>query len=160
MWWTDGLRTDYGRVGAAAVCRHRNGWKSVRSHPGTGHVEVYNAELWVIGVALRESVKKRVALHANGTMDHHATPKVLAKQKQRDKSTTTIEIKKRTAAINSRRQIDPRASVPAPARPQEEGTHSNPHNVVGSREGLAENATDTMCRQSSKQRRGLPDLPQ
>ena len=31
-------------------------------------MEVYNVELWVIGVALRESVKKRVALHANGAM--------------------------------------------------------------------------------------------
>jgi len=25
MWWTDGSRTDDGRVGAAAVCKHRDG---------------------------------------------------------------------------------------------------------------------------------------
>jgi len=76
--------------------------------------------------------------------------KVLAKQKQRDKSTTTIAIKKRTAAIDSRRQIDPGASVPAPARPQEEGAHRNPHNGVGSRKGLGENATDMTRRPTSK----------
>ena len=48
-------------------------------------------------------------------------PTCLLKQKQRDKSTTTIAIKKRTAAIDSGRRIDPGASVPVPARPQEEG---------------------------------------
>jgi len=53
--------------------------------------------------------------------------KVLAKQKQRDKSTTTIAIKKRTAAIDSGRRIDPGASVPVPTKPQEEeGAHRNP----------------------------------
>jgi hypothetical protein len=59
----------------------------------------------------------------------HSATKVLAKQKQRDKSTTTIAIKKRTAAIDSGRRIDPGASVPVPvpARPQEEGAHRNPH---------------------------------
>jgi len=78
--------------------------------------------------------------------------KVLAKQKQRDKSTTTIAIEKRTAAIDSRRRIDPGASVAAPARPQEEGAHRNPHNGVGSRKGLAENATDATRRPTSKRR--------
>jgi hypothetical protein len=52
--------------------------------------------------------------------------KDLAKQKQRVKSTTTIAIKKRTAAIDSGRRIDPGASIPALARPQEEGAHENP----------------------------------
>jgi len=74
-------------------------------------------------------------------------------QKQRDKSTTTIAIKKRTAAIDSRRRIDPEASVPAPARPQEEGAHRNPHNGVGSRKGLAENATHATRRPTSERRR-------
>jgi hypothetical protein len=77
----------------------------------------------------------------------------LAKQKQRDKSTTTIAIKKWTAAINSRHRMDPGASVPAPARPQEEGAHRNPHNGVGSHKGLAENAndkTDATCWPTSK----------
>jgi hypothetical protein len=45
MWWTDGLRSDYGRVGAAAVCKHGEGWKAFRSHLSTGRVEVYDAEL-------------------------------------------------------------------------------------------------------------------
>jgi len=72
--------------------------------------------------------------------------KVLAKQKQCDKSTTTIAIKKRTAAIDSRHRIDPRASVPAPARPHGEGAHRNPGSGVGSRKGLAENATDATTR--------------
>ena len=71
----------------------------------------------------------------------NGTPKVLAKQKQHDKLTTMIALKKRTAAIDSRRRIDPGASVPALGRPQEEGAHRNPCNGVGSREGLAENAT-------------------
>jgi hypothetical protein len=76
--------------------------------------------------------------------------KVLAKQKQRDKSTATIAIKKRTAAIDSRRRINPGASVPAPARPQEVGAHRNPHNGVGSNKGLAENSTDTTHQPMSK----------
>jgi hypothetical protein len=91
--------------------------------------------------------------------EEYQLTKVLAKQKQRDKSTTTIAIKKRTAAIDSRRRIDPEASVPAPARPQEEGAHRNPHNGVGSRKGLAENATDATRRPTSKRRRGLRGLP-
>jgi len=57
MWWTDGSRSDDGRVGAAAVCKHGDGWKAFRSYLGTGRVEVYDAELWEIGLALRQSVK-------------------------------------------------------------------------------------------------------
>jgi len=83
-------------------------------------------------------------------MGEPSTTKVLAKQKQRDKSTATIAIEKRTAAIDSRRRIDPGASVPAPARPQEEGAHRNPHNGVGSRKGLAENATTRTERLASQ----------
>jgi hypothetical protein len=88
-----------------------------------------------------------------------ARNEVLAKQKKRDKSTTTIAIKKRTAAMDSRRRIDPGARVPAPARPQEEGAHRNPHNGVGSRKGLAEIATDAKRRPTSKRRRALRGLP-
>jgi hypothetical protein len=58
MWWTDGSRSDDGRVGAMAVCKHSHGWRAFSSHLGTGRMEVYNAELWAIGLALRESVKK------------------------------------------------------------------------------------------------------
>jgi len=84
--------------------------------------------------------------------------KVLAKQKQRNESTTTIAIEKRMAAIDSRRRIDPGASVPAAARSQEEGAHRNPRSRVGSRKGLAENATDATRRPTSKRRRGLRGL--
>jgi hypothetical protein len=66
MWWTDGSRTDDGRVGAAAVCKHGDGWRSFRSHLGTGRMEVYDVELWAIGVTLSESVKKRERLMENG----------------------------------------------------------------------------------------------
>jgi ribonuclease HI len=66
MWWTDGSRSDDGRVGAAAVCKHGDGWKAFRSHLGTGRVEVYDAELWAVGLALRESVKKRDVLQTHG----------------------------------------------------------------------------------------------
>jgi hypothetical protein len=53
---------------------------------------------------------------------------VLGKQKQSDKSTTTIAIKNRTAAIDSGHRVDPGPSVPAPARPQEKGAHEDPRN--------------------------------
>jgi len=58
MWWTDGFRTHDGKVAAAVVCKHRDGWKSLCSHLGTGRMEVYNAELWAIELSLRELVKK------------------------------------------------------------------------------------------------------
>jgi len=60
--------------------------------------------------------------------DPASATEVLAKQKQRDKSTTAIATIKRTPAINSERQIDPGAIFPAPARTQEEGAETNPHN--------------------------------
>jgi len=51
MWWNDGSRSD-GRVGAAAVCTHGVPWKAFRSHLGTGRMEVYDADLWAIGLTL------------------------------------------------------------------------------------------------------------
>jgi len=66
MWWTDGLRSDDGRVGAAAVCKHRHGWRAFRSHLGTRQMEVNNTELWAIGFALRESVKTWDTLQTHG----------------------------------------------------------------------------------------------
>jgi len=66
MWWRDGSRSDDGRVGAAAVCKHGDRWKAFRSHLGTGRMEVYDAELWAIGLALRESVRKRDTLQTHG----------------------------------------------------------------------------------------------
>jgi len=87
---------------------------------------------------------------------HHQ--KVLAKQKQCDKSTTTIAITKRTPAIDSRRRNDPGASVLAPARSQEECAHRNPRSGVGSLKGLVESATDTTRWPTSERRRGLRGL--
>jgi len=66
MWSTDGSRSDDGRVGAAAVCKHRNEWKSRRSFLVTGRMEVFNAELWVIGSALDVAIEKRETLQVHG----------------------------------------------------------------------------------------------
>jgi hypothetical protein len=66
MWWTDGLRSDDGRVGAATVCKHRNEWRSRRSFLGTGRMEVFDAELWAIGLALYAAIEKREKLPEYG----------------------------------------------------------------------------------------------
>ena len=50
------------------MCKHRDRWKAFRSHLGTGRMEVYDAELWAIGLALRESVKKRETLQTHSVM--------------------------------------------------------------------------------------------
>jgi hypothetical protein len=52
MWWTDGLRSDDGRVGAAAVCIHCKEWRSHHSFLGTERMEDFDAELWAIGLGL------------------------------------------------------------------------------------------------------------
>jgi hypothetical protein len=44
------------------VCKHGDGWKAFRCCLGTGLVEVYEVELWAIGLALRESVYKRAMM--------------------------------------------------------------------------------------------------
>jgi len=44
------------------VCKHSDRWKAFRSHLCTGRMEVYDAELWAIGLALWESVRKRDTL--------------------------------------------------------------------------------------------------
>jgi len=59
MWWTDGSRSDDGRVGATAVSNHRNQSRSCPSFLGTGRMEVFDAELWAIGLALGVAIKKR-----------------------------------------------------------------------------------------------------
>jgi hypothetical protein len=62
MWWTDGSRSDDGRVGPAAMCKHGNEWRTCHSYLGTGRMAVCDAELWAIGLALRETVKRRERL--------------------------------------------------------------------------------------------------
>jgi len=62
MWCTDGSRSNDGRVGAAAVCKHRDEWRSRRSYLGTGQMEVFDAELWAIGLALKVTIEMRETL--------------------------------------------------------------------------------------------------
>jgi len=62
----DGSRSDDGRVGAAALFEHQDGWKAFCCHLCTGQMEVYDAELWAIGHALRGSAKKRDRLQTQG----------------------------------------------------------------------------------------------
>jgi len=59
MWWTDGSHSDDGRVGAAAVCKHGKEWSTRLSHLSTGRMKVFDSELWAIGLALGETVKRR-----------------------------------------------------------------------------------------------------
>jgi len=66
VWWTDGSRSYYNRVGAAAACKHGDRWKAFRSQLGIRGKEINDAELWVIGLALRESVNKRDTLQTPG----------------------------------------------------------------------------------------------
>ena len=65
MWCMDRFRSNDGRVGAAAVCNHKGGWKAFHSHLGTRQVEICDAELWAIGLALWESVGKRDTLQTH-----------------------------------------------------------------------------------------------
>jgi len=66
MWWTDGSRSDDGRVGAAAVCEHGNELMFRRSSLGTGRMEDSHAELWAIGLVLDVAIKKRETLQEHG----------------------------------------------------------------------------------------------
>jgi len=66
MWWTDGSRSGDGRVGAAAVCKHGKQWRSRRSCLGTGRMEVFDAELGAIGLALAETIEKRETFQRHG----------------------------------------------------------------------------------------------
>jgi len=58
MWWTDGSRSDDGQVGAEAVCKHSNEWRTPQSYLSPGRMEVFDAELWAIGLALWQTVKR------------------------------------------------------------------------------------------------------
>jgi len=58
MWWTDGSHTDNSQVGAAAICKLGNGWRTNRSYMGTGRTEIFDGELWAIRLALRETVMR------------------------------------------------------------------------------------------------------
>jgi len=66
MWWADGLYSDNGRVGAAAVCKHGYEWRSRHSFLGTGRMELFDAELGAIGLALDMTIEKREVLLMHG----------------------------------------------------------------------------------------------
>jgi len=66
MCWTHGSRSDNGRVGAPAVCKHGDQWRSCRSFLGIGRMEVFDAELWAFGLALGETIEKRETLQKRG----------------------------------------------------------------------------------------------
>jgi len=66
MWWTDGSCADDGRVGAAAGCKHGNEWRSRCSILGTGRMEVFDGEIWVIGLALDIAIEKRETFQMHG----------------------------------------------------------------------------------------------
>jgi hypothetical protein len=59
MWLTDGSRSDDGRVGAAAVYKNRDEWRYRRRSLCTGRLEVFDAELWAIGLAFEETIENR-----------------------------------------------------------------------------------------------------
>ena len=66
MRWTDGSHSDDGRAGAAAVCKHRDEWRSRRSHLGTGRMETFDAELWAIGLAHEATIEKTETMQRHG----------------------------------------------------------------------------------------------
>jgi hypothetical protein len=55
---TDGSRRDVGQVGAAGVFTHSDEWRTRHSYLGIGRMEVFETELWAIGLALEETVEK------------------------------------------------------------------------------------------------------
>ena len=48
------------------MCKHGNEWRSRRSFLRTGRMEVFDAELWAIRLALDMAIKKREALQMHG----------------------------------------------------------------------------------------------
>jgi hypothetical protein len=56
----------YGQVGAAAVCKHGNEWRSRRSILCTRRMEVFDAEVWAIALVLNVAIEKRDTLQKHG----------------------------------------------------------------------------------------------
>jgi len=48
------------------VCKHGNQWRSRNSYLGAGRMEVFDAELWAIGLALDVTIEKRETLQRHG----------------------------------------------------------------------------------------------
>jgi len=53
-------------VGAAAVRKHGNQWRSRRSYLGTGRMEIFDTDLWAIGLALDVMIEKRQTMEKHG----------------------------------------------------------------------------------------------
>ena len=53
-------------MGAAAVCKDGNEWRSRRSYLGTGRMEVFDTKLWAIGLALDVAIQSRETLQKHG----------------------------------------------------------------------------------------------
>ena len=53
-------------MGAASVCKHKDGWRAFRDRLGAGQNKVFDPELRGIGLALRESVTKKDTLQTHG----------------------------------------------------------------------------------------------
>jgi len=66
MWWTDGSRSDDGRVAAAAVCKHGNQWRARPSCLGTGRMEVFDAKMWAIVLPRDVVIEKRETSQEHG----------------------------------------------------------------------------------------------
>jgi hypothetical protein len=60
------LLYDDGTVGAATVCNPKDGWRAFCSHINTGRMEVYDAALRDIGLALGQSQQERGTLQTPG----------------------------------------------------------------------------------------------
>ena len=66
IWWPDWSRSDEGQVGAAVECNHSNEWRTRCGYVCSGHMEVFNAVLWAIGLTLGKMVKRRERLQEHG----------------------------------------------------------------------------------------------
>jgi len=88
------------------VCKHGNEWKTRRSYLGTGRMEVFDAELWAIGLALGETVKRRERLQEHGVK----TVAVISDSKAAIRRTAHIEPglgQRLESRINRRAQAPP-----------------------------------------------------
>jgi len=59
IWWTGGSRSDDGRVKAAAICKHREEWRSRCTYLGTGQTEVCDGTMLAIRLGLEVTMEMR-----------------------------------------------------------------------------------------------------
>jgi len=68
MWWTDGSSSDIGRVGAAAVYKCGNQWRSRCRFLGTRRMVVFDHNLWAMGLTLDVTIEMRETLPMHSVM--------------------------------------------------------------------------------------------